>query len=136
MFQDFQIHTDHVTTLCVLNFIVIEQTAIMKLILNTNYESEAPERKILSYKTRQEIDQLFGIVCYAEIHCGLIVECLVYTSDLQFYMKIMFFSERFLRKINCFTNELSTVSEPLSISLMFRSNRKNPEDTNKIRQYN
>ena len=85
MFQDSQIHTDHDTTLYVLNFIVIEQTAIMKLILNTNYESQAPERKIPSYKTPQEIDQLFGIVCYAEMHCELIVECQVCTGDLQFY---------------------------------------------------
>ena len=47
---------------------VIEQAAIMKLILNTNYKSQAPERKIPSYKIPYEIDQLFGIVCYAEIH--------------------------------------------------------------------
>ena len=85
MFQDSQIHTDHDTTLYVLNFIVIEQTAIMKLILNTNYETQAREREIPSYKTAQEIDQLFGIVCYAEMHCELIVECQVCTGDLQFY---------------------------------------------------
>ena len=39
----------------------------------------------------------------------------------------MLFSQRFLRKINCFIKELSTISQPLSISLMSRSNRKNPE---------
>ena len=64
---------------------MIEQTAIMKLIFNTNCESQAPERKIPSYKTPYEIDQLFGIVCCGEIHCALIVECLFYTGDLQFY---------------------------------------------------
>ena len=64
---------------------MIEQTAIMKLILNTDYECQAPGRKIPSYKTPQEIDHLFGIMCYAEMHCELIVECLVCTGDLQFY---------------------------------------------------
>ena len=44
-------HIDRDTTLCVLNFIVIEQTAIMKLILNTNYESQVTDRKTPSYKT-------------------------------------------------------------------------------------
>ena len=39
-------------------------------------------------------------------------------------MKIMLFSQIFLRNINCFTKELSTILEPLSISLMFRSNKK------------
>ena len=85
MFQDSQIHIDYDISLCVLNFVAIEQTGIVKLILNTSYESQAPESKILSYKTPQKIDQLFGVVCYVEIHCELIVECLVYAGDLQCY---------------------------------------------------
>ena len=79
--------------------------------------------------------QLFSIVYYVEIHCESIVECLVYTGNLQFYYKIMLFSQRFLRKIICFTKELSTILEPLNISLMSRSKRKKTEYTNIIRQY-
>ena len=41
-------HTVNDTTLCVLNFIVIEITAIKKLILNANYECQCPEREIPS----------------------------------------------------------------------------------------
>ena len=48
-----------------------------------------------------------------------------------FTMKIMLFSQRFLGKINCFTKRLSTILEPLSISLISKSNRKKPEDTKK-----
>ena len=108
----------------------------MKLILNTNYESQAPERKIPSYKTPYEIDQLFGIVCYAEIHYELIVECLVYSGDLQFYYENNVIFSKILRKINRFTKKLLTILEPLSIYVMSRSNRKKTEHTNKIRLYN
>ena len=54
-------------------------------------------------------------------------------------MKIKIFNIVFSKifgKIDYFTKELSTILEPLSISIMSRSNRKKTEDINKIRQYN
>ena len=45
-------------------------------------EDSVQKGKFHQIRPPEEINNLFGIVSYAEIHCELIVETLIHTGDL------------------------------------------------------